>query len=70
MSDNVRDAAELLTVIAGSDPADPATKDADRHKTDYAAHLDAASLKDKRIGVLRFASGIGTDPRSTRRSRS
>ncbi len=33
MTDNVRDAAELLTVIAGSDPADPATAEADRHKT-------------------------------------
>jgi len=56
MADNVRDAAELLTVIAGSDPADPATRDADKHKTDYAAQLDANSLKGKRIGVMRFAS--------------
>lgn len=62
MADNVRDAAELLTVIAGSDPADPATRDADRHKTDYAAHLDAYSLKGKRIGVLRFASTDQLDP--------
>jgi amidase len=61
MTDNVRDAAELLTVIAGSDPKDPATADADRHKTDYAAHLDANALKGKRIGVMRFASGFGTD---------
>ena len=52
----------LLTVIAGSDPADPATRDADKHKTDYAALLDANSLKGKRIGVMRFASGFGTDP--------
>jgi len=56
MADNVRDAAELLSVIAGSDPADPATRDADKHKTNYAAHLDAGSLKGKRIGVMRFAS--------------
>jgi amidase len=56
MTDNVRDAAELLTVIAGSDPADPATAEADRHKTDYAAQLDATALKGKRIGVMRFAS--------------
>src|SRR6185503_10686652 len=56
MADNVRDAAELLSVIAGTDPADPATRDADKHKTDYAAHLDASSLKGKRIGVMRFAS--------------
>ena len=61
MTDDVRDAARLLTVIAGSDPADPATAEADRHKTDYAAHLDAKALKGKRIGVMRFASGFGTD---------
>nr|MDQ2860475.1 amidase family protein [Pseudomonadota bacterium] len=41
----VRDAAILLGVIAGSDPADPATGDADAHKSDYAAGLDAGSLK-------------------------
>ncbi len=62
MTDNVRDAAELLTVIAGSDPRDPATRDADRHKTDYAAALDPGSLKGKRIGVLRFASTAQLDP--------
>src|SRR5690349_11647447 len=61
MTASVREAAELLTVIAGSDPADPATKDADKHKRDYAAALDAGSLKGKRIGVMRFASGFGTD---------
>jgi amidase len=62
MTDNVRDAAELLTVIAGSDAADPATRDADRHKTDYAAELDAGSLKGKRIGVMRFASTEQLNP--------
>jgi amidase len=61
MTDDVRDAAELLTVIAGSDPADAATAEADRHKTDYASQLDAHSLSGKRIGVMRFASGFGTD---------
>jgi amidase len=61
MTDNVRDAAELLTVIAGSDPRDIATAEADRHKNDYAASLDANALKGKRIGVMRFASGFGTD---------
>jgi amidase len=61
MTDDVRDAAELLTVIAGSDPADPATAEADRHKIDYASQLDANSLRGKRIGVMRFASGFGTD---------
>jgi amidase len=61
MAASVREAAELLTVIAGSDPADPATAEADAHKTDYAAALDANSLAGKRIGVMRFASGFGTD---------
>src|SRR3954447_22930292 len=61
MTDDVRDAAELLGVIAGSDPADPATREADRHKVKYTAALDANSLKGKRIGVMRFASGFRTD---------
>jgi amidase len=61
MAASVREAAELLSVIAGSDPADPATAEADKHKQDYAAALDAGSLKGKRIGVMRFASGFGTD---------
>jgi amidase len=61
MTASVREAAALLTAIAGSDPADPATAEANRHKTDYAALLDANSLRGKRIGVMRFASGFGTD---------
>ncbi len=61
MAASVREAAMLLSAIAGSDPADPATRDADRHRTDYAALLDPNSLKGKRIGVMRFASGFGTD---------
>jgi amidase len=61
MTPTVREAAELLSVIAGSDPADPATRDADKHKRDYAAGLDANALKGKRIGVMRFATGFGTD---------
>ncbi|HET7575305.1 MAG TPA: amidase [Sphingomicrobium sp.] len=62
MAASVREAAELLTVIAGSDPADPATKDANEHKTDYAAKLDANSLKGTRIGVMRFASTPQLNP--------
>lgn len=61
MTATVREAAQLLTVIAGSDPADAATGEADERKTDYAAALDANSLSGKRIGVMRFAAGFGTD---------
>ena len=62
MTRTVRQAAQLLSVIAGSDRADPATRDADRRKSDYAATLDANALGGKRIGVMRFATGFGTDP--------
>lgn len=61
MTASVREAAEVLSAIAGSDPADAATRGADRYKVDYAAALDAGSLKGKRIGVMRFAAGFGTD---------
>ncbi|QAY76724.1 amidase [Sphingosinicella sp. BN140058] len=61
MTRSVRDAALVLTAIAGSDPTDPATAEADRHRGDFAAALSADSLRGKRIGVMRFASGFGTD---------
>ena len=50
----VEDAAIVLTVIAGSDPLDPATAEADARKVDYRAALDAGSLNGARIGVMRF----------------
>ena len=61
MAASVRDAALLLAAIAGSDPADPATKEADGHKENYAAALNRGALKGARLGVMRFASGFGTD---------
>ncbi len=61
MTATVREAAQLLTVIAGSDPADAATREADEQKMDYAAALDANALSGKRIGVMRFATGFGTE---------
>lgn len=64
MTRSVRDAALVLAAIAGSDPADPATAEADRHRADYAAALDAEALKGARIGVLRF--DLGTSPKSDR----
>jgi amidase len=62
MTRTVRDAALVLTALAGTDPADEATAEADRRKTDYSAGLSAEALRGKRIGVMRFASGFGTDP--------
>ncbi|MCQ9154758.1 amidase [Acidomonas methanolica] len=56
----VRDAALLLTVLAGSDPTDPATKTADRHSMDYVKHLNPSAVQSVRLGVMRFAEG--TDP--------
>jgi amidase len=47
----------LLNAMAGSDPADPASAEADAHKTDYVKALDASSLKGKRIGVIRSFGG-------------
>jgi amidase len=61
MTMTVTQTAELLTAIAGSDPADRATAEADKHKADYVQRLRKDELKGKRIGVMRFASGFGTD---------
>jgi amidase len=58
MTHSVTDAALLLTAMAGSDPLDPATKDADAHRQDYVAGLDAQALKGKRLGVMRFDAGF------------
>jgi amidase len=58
MGRNVQDVAALLNVMAGSDPADAATRDADAHKVDYLAGLNADALRGKRIGVLRFEAGF------------
>ena len=54
---DVTTAARVLSAIAGSDPEDPAAKDADSHVTDYLAALKPDALKGARIGVLRFATG-------------
>jgi amidase len=53
MTRSVRDAAIMLTAMAGSDPQDAATADADKWRGNYAADLSADGLKGMRIGVLR-----------------
>lgn len=51
----VSDAAALLSVIAGSDPADPATAQAQLE--DYVAALRPDALKGARLGVVRAVFG-------------
>ena len=51
---SVTDVALALDLVAGADVEDPATADANSHISgSFAAGLDTASLKDRRIGVLR-----------------
>jgi amidase len=58
MGRSVADVAVLLSAIAGSDPADAATAQADARRADYAAALNAEALRGRRIGVLRFNAGF------------
>lgn len=51
MTKTVKDAAMLLTAMAGEDPADAATVNVPR-TADYSAGLDSYSLKGVRIGVM------------------
>ncbi len=54
MARTVADAAALLGVIGGSDPADAATKDSDAKRSpDYTKFLDVNGLAGARIGVVR-----------------
>ena len=64
MAMNVRDAAMLLGAIAGSDPADPATAEADRYERDFTEGLEDASLAGVRIGVMRGQIGDDDDVRA------
>ena len=50
---NVADAALLLQVMSGSDPADPATAAADSHRLAYREQLAPDALQGVHIGVLR-----------------
>ncbi len=61
MTRTVRDAALVLSAIAGTDPADPATAEADARRVDYVTALSPDALRGVRIGVMRFAAGFGTD---------
>lgn len=67
MTRDVTTAARVLTAIAGSDPADPATVEADGRKRDYSQGLRPDALKGVRIAVLRSRRAI--TPRPTRCSK-
>lgn len=54
----VADAAALLTVMAGVDPADSATAAIPGAIPDYAANLDPGGLKGMRVGVSRNFFGF------------
>jgi len=58
MGRSVADVAAVLSVIAGSDPADAATAEADARRADYTAALDANALQGRRIGVVRPMAGF------------
>ena len=59
MARTVRDAASLLSVLAGTDPRDSATADADAKKQkDYTQFLDPDGLRGARIGVARKYFGF------------
>jgi len=57
MTRTVRDSAMILSAIAGSDPGDPWSADADANKKDYVALLSTDGLKGKRLAVLRGLRG-------------
>ena len=56
MTRSVRDAALMLSVMAGRDPSDPATLAAEHREADYVSAL-TENLEGVRIGVLTFAVG-------------
>lgn len=59
----VADAAAMLTVLAGYDPADPVTQRSIGHTHDYTLDLNLNALRGARIGVLRrYIDTATTDP--------
>jgi amidase len=59
MTLTVRDAAAMLSAMAGSDAGDPAAAEADRYKTDYTKALSKDGLKGMRVGLVEMQ---GVDP--------
>ena len=65
MARTVKDLAELLDVMVGYDPEDPLTARGVGHiPQSYAKFLDKDGLQGARIGILREAMGLGSEPDS------
>ncbi len=65
MCRTVTDAAKLLEVLVGFDPADPYTATAAiAGETKYAALLDRTALSGVRVGVVREVFGDNADPQA------
>lgn len=64
MARTVEDVARIFSVVAGTDPRDPYTQDADIYRApDYTVFLQADALQGKRLGVLApFVEPADTDP--------
>lgn len=64
MARTVEDAVTVFQVIAGYDPADPATEPSRyREPVDYSSHLDVDGLQGARLGVVRsLVDRTGADP--------
>jgi amidase len=58
MARTLRDAAILLTALAGEDPRDPATAAGRGKALDFARFLDENGLRGARIGVARTLAGV------------
>lgn len=64
MTRSVRDAALILNAIAGTDPTDAATAEANARRVDYTAGLRTDALRGVRIGVMRDRLGSRADVRA------
>jgi amidase len=64
MTRSVADAAILLDAIAGSDAADAATGEADARRAGFRAELDGATLRGRRVGIVRDHGGGGEESKA------
>lgn len=59
---NVEDIAIMLSIMAGTDPQDGATLEADKFKGDYLSKISNATLKGVKLGILK--DNIGKQPKT------